>query len=114
MSEVDQLLSSAKQRFERIKDLERDVTNHYERVQALLQVLQNSYDNNRSDLRRRVDSLQDDLETLENAMEGLADTLPDLARQSQYDEIHEVVENTKFHALITRDQFIEDYVQSSQ
>jgi chromosome segregation ATPase len=114
VSEVDQLLSSAKQRFERIKDLEREVTNHYERVQGLLHVLQNAYDENRSDLRERVDSLQDDLDTLEDAMDNLAETLPDLARQSQYDEIHEVVESTEFASLITRDQFIDEYVQSSQ
>lgn len=114
MSEVDQLLTSAKQRFERIKDLERDVTEHYERVQALLHALQGAYDENKSELSRRVDSVQDDLDTLEDAMDSLADTIPDLARDSQYDEIHQVVEKTEFASLITRDQFIDEYVQSSQ
>lgn len=114
MGEVETMLESASRRFERLQDMEQDVSNHFNRVHALLTLLRQAYGEERRELRERVDEITDDIHRLESEVSDFENVIPDLGRQSQYDEIQEVVDKTAFHNCITRDEFIKDLVQSSQ
>mgnify|MGYP002763168850 CR=1 FL=1 len=109
MGDVDSLLASAQNRFERLKGLEERSERKFETVQALLSVLEDEYAATTDSLRDEVDELQERIASLEDETERVADAIPSLALQSSYDEIERVVNNTPFHDCITRDEYARRY-----
>mgnify|MGYP002763168846 CR=1 FL=1 len=109
MGDVNDLVASAKQRFERLRSLERKAAKRYERVQTLLSLLDDEYEETTTRVQDEIDGVKRRLDRLEEDADRVAEDIPDLALQDSFDEIKEVVDDTPFHDCITRDEYARRY-----